>query len=270
MTELKENTGSIYQVKSWDLGDAHGIHDQLELPNWAPWLAASEESIAGRVLTFPEGQLLLQDEVGNPLASLSMNQINWDGEISSLPCWDDIAGDPTTYEQTYNPGGNTLVMMSMNVHPEHQGKGFARKLIDESKKTAQRLGVSNLIGSFRPNEYGKNKMNIALQNYPLPDFESYIKMNRSDGLPVDAWLRNLTRNGMQAFAVDHKAMTIIISLQKWEEHMASYKPDYWFKTEEDTWECGEVGSWTLDLREETATYQESNLWGMIWQKNGSL
>lgn len=51
-----------------------------------------------------------------------MNRIDWDGQRDTLPCWDKIAGDPTDYSQTYKPEGNTLVAMSMNVDPLHQGR----------------------------------------------------------------------------------------------------------------------------------------------------
>lgn len=116
---------------NWTPHDAEKIFDILEKPNWAPWLAASKESIEGRSLVFPKGQLVIKSIDGTPIASLSTNQIYWDGKVETLPTWDDVAGEPTTYEKTYDPNGNALVMMSMNVHPEHQrrrtSENFNRK-----------------------------------------------------------------------------------------------------------------------------------------------
>lgn len=113
---------------NWTPQDAEKIYNILEKPNWAPWLEASKESIEGRSIVFPQGQLVIKSIDGTPIASLSTNQIYWDGKVEALPTWDDVAGDPTTYEKTYHPNGNALVMMSMNVHPEHQrrrtGKNF--------------------------------------------------------------------------------------------------------------------------------------------------
>ena len=248
---------------NWEIEDVPGIYAELEVPNWAPWLAASQESLMGRVQVFPEGQLIVKSIDDLPLASLSMNKISWDGDPNSLPCWDEVAGDPTTYEKTYEPEGNTLVMMSMNVHPEYQGHGYARNLIAGAKLTAMSLGVKHLIGSFRPNEYGKHKLAYGSNSL---DFGSYCQAVREDGWPIDSWIRNLTRNGMQSMGVDEKAMTVACSIDEFTELQRTYKPEIWRKNTEGLWECGEVGAW--EVVGEDAIYKESNLWGYIWTRSG--
>src|SRR3989338_11675734 len=153
MTELPLNLkiqtdiGFDYMgVSNWKKSDGSLIFNHLEKSNWAPWLAASARTLASRSQVFPQGQLVLKDAIGTPLASLSTNQIMWNGNPQTLQSWDGIAGEPTTYETTYIPAGNTLVLMSMNVHPKYQGKGLARVMIEEIKKVAQSLGVTYLIG----------------------------------------------------------------------------------------------------------------------------
>lgn len=249
-----------YNISSWQLEDLGNIYQLLEKPNWAPWLVASEQSLAGRVKTFPQGQLLVKSSKGMPLASLSMNRISWNGDPSTLPSWDNVAGDPTTYEHTFKSHGNTLVMMSMNVSPNFQGTGLARKLIEEAKKIATELDINNLIGSFRPNQYGEYKLQHLEEEI---GFETYCNTYRDDGLPIDSWLRNLTRNGMQQMLVDKKAMTINLPIDEFEKLKDTFKKPIWRLNKTGSWECGEVGSWYVDQERSVTIYQESNLWGKI-------
>ncbi|HSX40359.1 MAG TPA: GNAT family N-acetyltransferase [Candidatus Saccharimonadales bacterium] len=260
MTEYKEGSNQYYIVTNWSAEDAHLLFTQLEQPNWAPWLAASEETLAGRAFIFPQGQLMIKDREGKPLASLSMNRISWNGNLTSLPSWDEVAGEPTTYEKTYAQYGNTLVMMSMNVNPEHQGQGYARSLIAEAKQLGQTLGIEYIIGSFRPNEYGKHKLNFGKKS---ATFKKYCELIRPDGLPVDAWLRNLSRNGMKHLKVDKKAMVVPVTLKEFEEYKNSFNLNQWVEVEPNTWECGEVGTWHVDVKNDTAVYIESNMWGLL-------
>lgn len=266
MAEKKEGIGSQTTVSSWQQKDIQVIYKELEHPNWSPWLEAQPESLAGRAKVFPKGQLLLKGTAGDFLASLSMNRVQWNGNNDSLLSWDDIAGYPTTYEKTYVPSGNTLAMMSMNVHPKHQGKGYARILIEKARLLAIELGVDYLVGSYRPNEYGKFKLAHLGK---IPRFEEYCTMKRSDGLPIDSWLRNLTRNGMHPLKVDHEAMVVPVSLQEFTQYQKEYNPEKWIEVSSNIWECGEVGTWTVNAKNGLAVYKESNLWGISWKRIGS-
>ncbi len=265
MKEKGENQKVRYTLGSLKPQDAEVVFKSLEEPNWAPWLAASSETIERRAEVFSEGQLVIIGLDGTPLASLSMNRISWDGNPKMLPSWDEVAGEPTTYENTYQPDGNTLVMMSMNVNPKFQGEGYARILIEQAKLVAEKLGIHYLLGSFRPNEYGKHKLS-HLNNHL--SFEEYCNTRRADDWPVDGWLRNLSRNGMQPLAVDHKAMVVQVSLAEFNNLKVSYNKDSWIEVNPGEWECGEVGCWTIDEHKSIATYQESNLWGVVWTKTG--
>lgn len=259
-----EAIGSGITVGGWTFEKIDEIHQKLEVPNWAPWLSASKQSLVGRAEVFPAGQLLVL-EGETPVASLSMNRIDWDGNPLTLPCWDNVAGDPTTYEHTYKPSGNTLVMMSMNVDPASQGKGLARKLIEQSRFLAVGLDVDYLIGSFRPNEFGKYKSEPEKE---FTKFEDYIQLKRPDGLPIDSWLRNLTRNGMQALHIDDHAMTVSVAIDEFQAFKTGYNVGMWKEIYPGVWECGEVGVWKVDSHNGSAIYKESNLWGLIWKKPG--
>ena len=144
-------------VKLWTPESALIIHQTLEIHNWAPWLAASKTSLIGRSLIFPEGQLFIELPSGVIVASVSTNRIHWDGQVDHLPNWDTVAGEPTTYENTYKSDGNTLTLMSMNVHPSYQKFGLATALVHQTQEIGKTLGVEYIVGSFRPNEFGMFK-----------------------------------------------------------------------------------------------------------------
>jgi GNAT superfamily N-acetyltransferase len=256
----KEFLTTINNISNWSPKDGIEIYKQLEILNWAPWLAASPESLSGRAIVFSQGQLKITEPGGNIIASLSTNRIHWNGDVGSLPSWDDVAGDPTDYSKTYQPNGNTLVLMSMNVHPDYRGLGLARELIRQARKVAKNLEVNYLIGSFRPNEFGNFK--LIGNNWSVP-FEKYCNMIREDCLPIDSWLRNLVRNGMIPLTVDQNAMTVTVPLDQFNHYRTSYNPDNWKEVWPGLWECGEVGRWTVNHIDSTATYKESNLWGLL-------
>jgi hypothetical protein len=168
-----------------------------------------------------------------------MNRINWDGNQDHLKSWKEIAGTPTTYENTYTDTGNTLVLMSINSHIDYRGQGVVKKLIVQGKTLASDLRIDYLIGSFRPNQYGVFKLNNPGNNI---SFEQYCKLTREDGLPEDELLRKLTRNGMQIIKQDTNAMEAIFTIPDFNSFRQTYKPDQWKELTPGIWECAEVGS----------------------------
>jgi len=247
-------------IRPWSPGDALEIYEILEHPNWAPWLEASAKTLAARASVFPQGQLVMTDGFGKYAASLSLNQIDWDGNISHLPTWDEVAGDPTDYSTTYKPSGNTLVLLSMNVSPAYKGLQLPSKMIDTAVIVAKSLMVDHLIGSFRPSGFGEAKKESGHEL----NFEHYCMTTQPNSTkPVDPWLRSLWWKGVQMLAVDPKAMTVTVTTPELVHYQHVYKPLSWNEVKPGVWECGEVGAWTVDSQMGTATYQESNIWGLL-------
>lgn len=248
-------------ISNWTPEIADEIYEKLEHPNWAPWLEASQTTIAGRANVFKQGQLLIVDN-GTMAASLSMNRINWDGNPDTLPSWDQVAGQKTTdYSETYKFNGNTLVLMSMNVAPSHYGQQLPAKLIENVKAFAQKNEIDHLIGSFRPSGYGKAKKEFS---YQLP-FWDYCQMKiPGTDKPVDPWLRSLWWSGMEMIKEDDNAMLVKVTHSELMEYMQNYHPESWVQINQDAgvqhWECGEVGSWMVGM---SSWYRESNVWGKI-------
>jgi hypothetical protein len=257
-----EHTAAMkeFVIGSWQPVEGEAIYVALEHPNWAPWLEASAATLAGRARVFPHGQLVIKDLAGQYAASLSMNQILWDGQIAHLPSWDAVAGDPTDYSKTHNVMGNALVMMSVNVAPACKGKHMPTNLIAYAKVVANGLGMEHLLGSFRPSGFGQAK---KAHGHDL-NFGAYCwSKQEGTGKPIDPWLRSLAWNGLELLAVDPAAMTVKVSIGEFEEYKAQYKPDAWIEVAEGKWECEEVGTWNIDSNNGIAVYVESNVWGKI-------
>lgn len=275
MANLRENGGLIgvvvkqeslhgkYEVKPYDPEDAITIYKELEVPNWAPWLRASTETLAKRAKVFPEGQLAVW-EGKRPIANISLARFNYDGNPDNLPTWDELMGVPATGEHTFDLHGNALGMMSINVHPDYQGKGLTKVVIDAVKCRIANLGVTHIMGSFRPSQFGE----YSTQN-PKASIKEYIdKKRKEDNMPHDPWLRALTRNGMRMLRIDDAAMVVTdVSKEQFDEWQRIYNPEKWKQIAPSVWRCGETGVWLVGPQ--NATYVESNVWGILDQNGTS-
>lgn len=255
LSSLKKN----YNIGPWNEQDIHIIYTRLEKPHWAPWLSFSKEGMKEMSSVFPEGQLVVKDKKGVPLAYASVNRVRWDGAVDTLPTWDEVAGDQVeqaNYKNTYISKGNTLVIMCLTVHSVHQGKYLSAILINEIKILARKLKVKHIISPFRPSAYGLYK-----QKYNDPGFKKYCRMTREDGLPIDTWLRVLIRNGMKPLIVRDNSLVVEVPKTKFQKLKFSYNPGYWKEISPNIWECGEVGQWFV--RGKKAVYKEPELFGKI-------
>jgi GNAT superfamily N-acetyltransferase len=262
------------------VGRSTDIYQQLDSPNWAPWLLVGPPVIEKQAEIFPEGQVIVCDERSKLAGTLSTNRIYWDGQLDTLPTWQGIAGSAGSYVDTYVPHGNALILMSVCIRSDAQGQGIADMLIDWAKRLAIAEGVEYLMGDFRPSEYGKFKLLGS-----DPGFAAYCQLKRhNDRLPADKWLRALTRKGMQVLRVDPKAVVVVTSFAEFEAYRRDYRASMWRRvTDSETiarkfkehspqaevgssievWECGETGTWYVNPDEDKAAYIESNLWGML-------
>ena len=93
---------------------------EIESTAYAGDEAASREKIGKRIKIYPEGFLVLEFE----------------GEIAGLinsGATDNVQLSDEEFKELtgHDPNGKKIVIMSVAVHPEFQGKGFAGKLIIE-------------------------------------------------------------------------------------------------------------------------------------------
>lgn len=275
MTEFPQTNPEIAPT-----GEIQYIHDNLDAPNWAPWLTMwVEDHIAHRDV-FPDGQLVIKDEQTQlPIGVLTTNQIQWDGNSESLPTWDGVAGEDYSFRETYKSDGNTLCLMAISIAQGHKGEHLPEQLIGKLKELGTTKNVEHIIGDFRPSGFGEYKRLTGSF-----DFDEYVALRREDGLPEDPWLRNLTRQGMQPLRADYRAMVMPFPLAELREYQTSYNPENWYQVTDqaahevlvkthdpvseigefdEIWECGETGTWYVNSKTEQAVYIESNYYGEL-------
>lgn len=259
--------------------EARKIYEGLEKPNWAPWLRFDESEIAEHRIVFPEGQITFYDDAGNPSASLDTVRVNWDGNTENLTTWDDVAGTESSYSESHIANGNTIALLSMSIREDKKGEKLATRVIRELRSRFSGSDVEHIIGDFRPSGFGAYKSETGKLN-----FGEYVSELRDDGLPVDPWLRALTRLGVNISKIDKKAMVVEASMQEFTEYQQTYEPEKWWQVQDhndveeliewhnpmeqlenvdEVWECGETGSWYIDRENDRAVYIESNIWGEI-------
>lgn len=249
-----------YIISRWKPNDAQALFE-LEKKTWAPWLRTPEKNFATIAKIFPEGQYKISNFKKKIIAAITTNRINWDGNPTSLHSWDSAAGgsvESGDYSSTFTPNGNTLSLMSIAVDPAMQGRGLASILFQETITNAINLKIKHLICSLRPNNYGNFKLQAGHESIGL---EEYCKITNLDGLPIDPWLRIATKQKLTTLRIEQVSMKVQVSLEKFEEYRKSYNKDLWKQNKNGSWECGEVGTWTI--KDNIAVYTESNLWGEI-------
>lgn len=249
-----------YSITKWHPSDAHNLF-KLEEKVWAPWLRKPEKNFATIAKIFPQGQRKITNKRGEIIAFITTNRVNWDGDPASLNTWDSVAGgsiESSDYSKTFIPSGNTLSLMSITVDPVMRGKGLASKLVKEVIDIAKNLEIKHLNCSISPSNYGNFKLEPGNES---TEFEDYCKIATSDGLPIDPWLRVVTKQGMLPLRVEEKSMEIQVSLKKFKEYRKTYNKNKWMQNKKGTWECGKTGIWTI--KNNCAVYTEPNLWGEI-------
>jgi hypothetical protein len=249
-----------FTISKWTKVDPPDLYN-LEEKTWAPWLRKPLKNFETITKIFPDGQRKIINSKGEVVAMISTNRINWDGNLTSLPTWDSVAGgsiELSDFSTTYLDYGNTLDIMSVSVSPKMQGKGLATILLNEVITMAEVFEVDHLICSFRPCGFGSYKSNE--KNLPV-NFSEYCQITAVNGLPLDPWLRIATRYGMIPLRIEENAIKVEVSKDKFEEYKNKYNKNNWHKNEKGEWECGEAGKWKVSG--DKAIYTEPNLWGEI-------
>ncbi len=240
------------------------ITEVLEQKYWPPWKAFSEQHMAAMHTVCPEGQISIFSEDGTPQAYLNMQRIKWDGNPENVPSWNFMM-KPSSFEEAYNPSGDTLMMLNICVNPEVRGSNLPAKLIDLAKQSAQEHGITRIAGLFRPTEYGTYKNDMIKSTGAFDDIEVYSRLRNDEGKLADAWLRNLEKNGMVPIGISRDTYTTTVSVPTFAAYAFSYNPSMWLRTGENSWECGQCGSWTVDKTRNSATYSESRVIGIVWE-----
>jgi GNAT superfamily N-acetyltransferase len=100
----------------------------------------------------------------------------------------------------------TMSALEIALVPSARGGGNSSAMLDAFKACARKKGFADMFAPVRPSQK-------HLQ--PRMPMRDYIKLERADGLPLDAWLRTHIRIGGSIVKIAPYSMTIVGTLAEW-------------------------------------------------------
>ncbi|MFD3459455.1 hypothetical protein ACFWVM_07085 [Nocardia fluminea] len=100
---------------------------------------------------------------------------------------------------------DTVSAIEIVIEPRRQGGGLSAEILAALRDNAARLGFAELVAPVRPN----GKVDVE---QPM---SVYAGLTRSDGLPVDPWLRVHVRAGGTIDKIAPRSMVIPGTLEEW-------------------------------------------------------
>lgn len=176
------------RVKQATLGDIPAILAIEEIA-WPEGMRASEEIIASRISTFPEGNLVA---VANSdiQGVISTQIINYDLGNDALS-WDEVT-DSGFIKSSHNPHGDTLYGVNLSVSP-YSPRGVAKILLQVIGKMAIRLNLKRGILGGRIPRYHKFTDRMSP--------EEYLNGTTGTGRPLDPEIAFYKKIGLRVVKV---------------------------------------------------------------------
>lgn len=196
--------------------------------------------------TFSAYQILLIDSAGVLIAAGHTVPLTWDGSLSNLP--QTIEEILLRAEQSHlqNQEINTLAAVAAMVSSEHQGQGISSRLIQEMKNLARQHAFTSLIAPVRPTWKSR---------YPLTPMEHYVKWARTDGAPLDPWIRVHWHLGAQPLCIAPNTLTVEESVDQWQEWTKMIFPESgWYVVP------GALQPVQIDCERNIGRYEDPNYW----------
>ncbi|HET9491734.1 MAG TPA: GNAT family N-acetyltransferase [Methylomirabilota bacterium] len=179
--------------------------DQLGLGRYWPWL-------------FEQGdfQLLVCDGADRVVAAGHTIPIDWDGTPDGLP--ESMVAVLRNARETRDTGRRptALSALAAMVSPERRGQGLSSELIRAMAAVARQHRLSALVAPVRP---------TLKASYPLAPMERYVRWTRSDGAPLDPWIRVHWRLGAEIVRVVPRTLLIAGRVADWEAWTEMAFPD---------------------------------------------
>ena len=141
---------------------------------------------------------------------------------------------------------NALSALEISMLPEARGSGNSLALLGAMKACAKVKGFGEVFAPVRPNQK-------HLQ--PRTSMRDYINTVRSDGFPIDGWLRTHLRVGGKFIKIAPYSMTIVGRLADW--FLWTGMP---FDRSGELLVPGALSPVMVSLEQDYAVYIEPNVW----------
>jgi GNAT superfamily N-acetyltransferase len=170
----------------------------------------------------------------------------WDGTPAGLPSgWDGVI-EAGMRDYTDGRAPNTLSALEASIHPERQGQGLSRAIIEQMRRIATAHGLGALVAPVRPNHKSR---------YPLTPIERYMAWTQPDGTPFDPWLRTHWRMGARFLRPAPESMRIPGTVAQWEGWTGMRFPDSGAYIVP-----GALSPVEIDVEADQGLYIEPNVW----------
>lgn len=195
---------------------------------------------------FPDYQLLLCDAAGTLIAVGHTVPLIWDGSVSDLP--GTIEEILLRAEQAHRDqqAPNTVSALAAMVSSGHRGQNLSSAVIQEMKGLARQHGCTAMIAPVRPTWKSR---------YPLTPMERYVQWKRSDGAPLDPWIRVHWRLGAEPLCIAPNTLTVEGTVREWEGWTGMAFPESGSYVVP-----GALQPVNIDCERDTGRYEDPNYW----------
>ena len=170
----------------------------------------------------------------------------WDGTSAGLP--DAIVGIFRLALETRRDGRrpNVLSALAAIIDPTARGKGLSGEVLKATIAIARQHGLDALVAPVRP---------TLKTAYPLAPMERYVRWTRTDGAPIDPWLRTHWRLGAEVVRVIPRALVIAGRVADWEDWTEMSFPDSGSYVVP-----GALQPVVIDRERDEGRYEDPNVW----------
>jgi hypothetical protein len=141
---------------------------------------------------------------------------------------------------------DTMVMCGGIVSRSRTRQGLAGQLIAVLRDLAPGTGLTRVIAPVRP---------TLKPRYPLTPIETFVSWTRTDGAPLDPWLRTHWRLGGRIIATAPRSQTMTGTVEDWQSWTGMLFPS----TGEYVIPDG-LSTLQVDREHDRGTYVEPNVW----------
>ncbi|QNP76168.1 hypothetical protein IAG44_40055 [Streptomyces roseirectus] len=194
-----------------DRPDLHGQAEDIFSAGWPEFIFHDPvaERQMGRVRQWFGGlNLLLVDGEDQIVAGGWGVPMRWDGSLADLPGGYDESLVRAVALREADGQADTLVIAAAQVRGDLQGRGLAAEMLRILASAGERAGLERVIAPVRP----------ALKaRYPLTPMGQFMSWTRTDGAPLDPWLRTHQRMGARVLCAAERSMTMEGSVGDWQK-----------------------------------------------------
>lgn len=192
---------------------------------------------------FPDLHLLAVDG-GDVVGRLHAVPVPWSGLHGlSARGWDWAL---SVAQQVHAGDRAAVSLIEARITPSRRGQGLSQQLLAAARSRFAAVGTRDLVGPVRPTGKASEPATPAVE---------YAGRIRSDGLPVDPWLRVHARLGGRMVRVAPLSMTIPGTLAQWRDWTGLP-----FNTDGAVQVAGGLSPVHVDVAQDHAVYVEANVW----------